>query len=306
MSNIRLVKREEIDDKLWNGCVHFAINAMPYGYTWFLDNICETWDGLVMGEYRAVMPLVYEKSLGISYLYHPYLARQLGLFSLRMPDRRMFEAFLKAIPPEYKDVQINFSNFGPLSHEGFDFKEQEHYLLDLVDIYPELEQAYSDELKEALKAKQEGYFIKTSTKPEAVVGLFEKHMSRQGAAIRSTDFHSLHRIIYKAQFYSVGQTVGLYKNDLLVASLFYIYSRHSILIYLAASTASEPNGIAMLVDHLILTHAGSKKVLDFGQFLDELAQQQLPEMFGARSFSYWEMTQKKVPWYLKYIRRNGT
>ena len=40
---IKLERREEIDDKRWNGCVHFALGAPPYAYTWFLDNVCEEW-----------------------------------------------------------------------------------------------------------------------------------------------------------------------------------------------------------------------------------------------------------------------
>ena len=44
---LRWLSRKDIDDKLWNGCVHFALGAVPYAYTWYLDNICEDWMGLV-------------------------------------------------------------------------------------------------------------------------------------------------------------------------------------------------------------------------------------------------------------------
>ena len=37
---LKLMQRDEIDDKRWNGCVHYAFNAIPYAYTWYLDNIC--------------------------------------------------------------------------------------------------------------------------------------------------------------------------------------------------------------------------------------------------------------------------
>ena len=63
---IKLINRKNIDDKRWNGCIHFAINALPYAYTWYLDNVCENWEGLVLDNYKAVMPLVYKKKFGIS------------------------------------------------------------------------------------------------------------------------------------------------------------------------------------------------------------------------------------------------
>ena len=36
---IKLIERKDIDHKRWNGCVHFALSATPYAYTWFLDNV---------------------------------------------------------------------------------------------------------------------------------------------------------------------------------------------------------------------------------------------------------------------------
>ncbi len=74
---IKYLKREEIEDKKWNGCVHFAINNLPYAYTWYLDNVAEQWYGLVYGDYDLVFPLVWNRRWGFNYLYQPFASQQL-------------------------------------------------------------------------------------------------------------------------------------------------------------------------------------------------------------------------------------
>ena len=64
---IELVPYEQIDRKKWDTCIHFAVNGLPYAYTWYLDAVSEYWDGLVYGDYEAVMPLTWNKKHGISY-----------------------------------------------------------------------------------------------------------------------------------------------------------------------------------------------------------------------------------------------
>lgn len=107
--NIRRISREDIDDKKWNGCVHYASNGNPYGYTWHLDAISEVWEGLVEGDYESVFPLVWNEKLRLAkQLYQPFFAQQLGIYSINMLSAKRIESFLKAIPSEYGRFCMGF------------------------------------------------------------------------------------------------------------------------------------------------------------------------------------------------------
>ncbi|MCB0510487.1 MAG: hypothetical protein KDC82_06960, partial [Bacteroidetes bacterium] len=139
---IKLMKREEIDDKRWNGCVHFALSATPYAYTWYLDNVCETWDALVVGEYKMVMPIVYAKKFGFTYCYQPFFTQQLGVYADIPLSKETIDAFFSKIPEhiQYLDCNLNESNYAPSLGES---EERENFLLDLKPAYEDLKKKFS-------------------------------------------------------------------------------------------------------------------------------------------------------------------
>ena len=112
---IKLVERKKIDDKRWNGCVHFALSAPPYGYTWYLDNVCEEWLGLVVGNYKMVMPIVLGEKFGIKYNYQPFFTQQLGIYGDIPLGQDTIDSFFAAIPKDikYLEMSLNESNFAP-------------------------------------------------------------------------------------------------------------------------------------------------------------------------------------------------
>ncbi|WP_315816464.1 hypothetical protein [Paraflavitalea speifideaquila] len=55
----------------WDRCIADAPNGLIYGYSFYLDKMADNWDGLVLNNYEAVMPLPWKKKWGIYYLAHP-------------------------------------------------------------------------------------------------------------------------------------------------------------------------------------------------------------------------------------------
>lgn len=301
-SKVVLVERDDIDDKLWNGCVHFAINALPYGYTWYLDNITEHWKGLVYGEYQAVMPLVYKKKLGNWVIYQPELARQLGLFSMNPPAPALMKTFIAAIPEEMKGVSMSLNALNSIDIEGYESKEQAYHIIDLEPIHDDQLEKYTPELTDKLKvAYNAGLNIKSSLKPEPVVSLFEAHQKRLGKSIPEENRHALHRLIYKGEHYNVAGSAGVYKDDVLLAAASFIYGQRSTLcLIMASSPAGEKiHALELLMDHVIRTSAGSKKVLDMGAYSPADIVPTFAQQYNAQPVSYWQMHRKNIPWYLK-------
>lgn len=72
---------DEIDRKKWDACIRQSLNGLIYAETVYLDHMAVNWDGLVLGDYEAVMPLTWKKKWGIKYLYQPAFFQQGGIFS---------------------------------------------------------------------------------------------------------------------------------------------------------------------------------------------------------------------------------
>ena len=97
---VRLLGRTDIDDARWNAAV--ADDAAPYPLTWWLDAVTAgKWKGLVLGDYRAVLPLPFRRRLGpLAVLGSPPFTQHLGsLAGLGTRDRALM---LHAIPHRYR------------------------------------------------------------------------------------------------------------------------------------------------------------------------------------------------------------
>src|SRR3954466_15915014 len=108
---ISYVLRKNIDQEKWNNCIKQAGNGLIYAYSDYLDQMAGDWDGLVYGEYEAVMPLPWRKKYGIYYLYQPFLPAQLGLFGNTIGPH-LLSGFLKAIPEKFRlwEFSLNHRN----------------------------------------------------------------------------------------------------------------------------------------------------------------------------------------------------
>jgi hypothetical protein len=85
-SKIAILNSQQIDDTLWNNCIANASNGLIYSTTFYLNNMCVQWKGLVLNNYEAVMALPYKKKLGLPYLYTPAFIQQLGLMGIFSTD----------------------------------------------------------------------------------------------------------------------------------------------------------------------------------------------------------------------------
>jgi len=312
MRSIKFIPREEIDDKRWNGCVHYAINGLPYAYTWYLDNVAEFWDGLVWGDYEAVFPLVHRAQGGAEVLYQPALAAQIGLFSLKPIDKRLMTEFMEAIPSQYSAWDFHLNSMNLPTIEGPLYQPHQSWYLNLQPIYSEQQERYSQTVIDALKKTETlALRIKQDLKPEIVVEHF-KNTTGKALNLPEAAYHSMHRIIYQAQHYGVGSGFGIYKDDTLLAATFLLYSRVANLNLLPGlSPESLDNGAYALIDLFIRNGAGSMRILDAGPFQTP-AVANIFKDYGGETLEYFQVKKGEMkhetpktdsqPWYMKWFR----
>ena len=150
---IKYLKHSEIDKCKWDECIAKSNNGLIYSTSVYLDNMTTEWDGLVMGNYEAVMPLPFRKKYGIYYVYPPAFSQQMGITSVKEITPEIIKTFLKNIPTKFRYVEMNFnvSNIYTFSNE----KERNNYFLPL---YSSFENSFDSPVFKFLYTNMDSYF----------------------------------------------------------------------------------------------------------------------------------------------------
>lgn len=282
--NIQLLQREEIDKTKWNSCIHYATNGSIFGYMWYLDATARHWDALVAGDYESVMPLPYQRlGLRSHQLYQPNLIREMAIYSIHSPAKARVEAFWKAIPDEYKKVDITVDTFSAPESGSWRVMPHSNYYLPLTEPYERLRERYTPERVQALEAVDgDDYFPTTSIKPERLAALYRQMFP----LTTEQEFHGLQRIMYNVLHRGWGFATGIMDRDKnVLAADFLIYSHGRVMSLAPIETpeGEKMQALAYLYDLVIRNHAGKPQALDFNIFLtgDELALG-----FGAVPYTY--------------------
>ncbi len=167
--NIQYLSHQQIDKTTWDRCIREAVNGLIYGYSFYLDHMADHWDGLVLNDYEAVMPLTWNKKYGIYYLYQPFLCAQLGVFGKNI-DIETSKAFLKNVPSRFKywDIYLNHQNFIHL--KDFNISLRKNFVLKLSPSYDELYKNYRENIQRNIKkALQLGCVTQTNFPVEQVI-----------------------------------------------------------------------------------------------------------------------------------------
>ena len=310
-SEIRILKREEIEPSKWDGCIYYSPNSRIYAYSWYLDSVCDEWYGIVENEYESVMPIVVKTKKWLKYkeVYHPFMAQQLGLFSMSIISSARLAKFLEVIPESYKHIQmqLNFGNFAvkQLTDKGFNIETRPNYILSLARPYDEIYKEYSSNLKRKLqKSSEEHFLFNTDLKPEEFVDLAKTYFPEK-EAFTDEVYYTLLRIIYNCAHRGKGLVYSLFDADRnFLAATFILFdgTRLVNLVNISSPLGKEKNAMAILFDGLIKGSAGQLKILDFeGSKLEGVAQ--FYQSFGAKNEPYFEIKKDMRPWYAKMIQK---
>lgn len=302
---IKLLNRDQIDDKRWNGCVHFALSATPYAYTWYLDNVCETWQGLIVGNYKIVMPITRGKKFGFNYSYQPFFTQQLGVYSDLTLSKETIQEFADALPKDlsYIDICLNESNFAP---KGFETIERSNYLLDLKPSYEEIKKAYSGNvLRNIRRAEKAGFYISNHLSAEEFANFYKQHTAPKVAGFNDQHYYMMLRLIYQALHFNMGILVGVYNTENVLVAANFLINHPQRLINLMPSSNEEGlkhGAMAFLLDSLIAKNSEQNKFLDFeGSMIEGIVK--FYRSFGAKRVIYYQIKLNLLPKILRIFKK---
>ncbi len=299
---IRKVQRAALDEAKYNACVEEAMQSSIFGFSWYLDQVVEQWEVLVLDDYEAVMPIPKRRKWFISYVYPPLWLIQLGIFSKVAVDEN---EFLIALFDDYRFVELRL-NAG--NHPSF-FKEyQKDKTLQILSLSPSYEALLAkynrNRKRELQKAVKHDLTEKWSDSPHALIQLFEKNVGKRVRHIKAEDYQRLLRLIQHCLAEKKGELLTVYdKDNELVAGAFFLKHKKRVTELVCSSDFSNrKNGAnAFMNDRAIFRYQKHFDVFDFGgSSMPGIAKYY--KSFGAKDEHYYQLHYNELPKLLKLVK----
>ncbi|MEP6677256.1 MAG: GNAT family N-acetyltransferase, partial [Ferruginibacter sp.] len=295
---------EQIDKKKWDDCINTAGNGLIYAYADYLDAMSKHWDALVLDDYKAVMPLTYNKKYGVYYLYQPPFTASLGVFGNGL-SADIIDEFLNSIPEKFRywDIYLNHGNYFQLKR--FNLYERMNYILTLNNSYENIYVHFRDNIKRNIKkCEQAGTVIKKNIPVKDVIAL-SRERSQAIAGYTEKDFVNVSQLYEILHARQKAITYGIYNSsNRLMASAAFFFS-HKRAYYILVG--NDPDGKTMGASHALINafikdHAAQDLMLDFeGSDVPSLAF--FYSSFGSSEERYPGLKMNRLPFWMKLFKK---
>jgi hypothetical protein len=302
---IRYLSHNEIDKKKWDACIDHSVNNLIYAYSWYLDIVCPNWKALIEDDYKSAMPLTTGKKYGVDYLYPPYFAQQLGIFSNEELTKEKVEEFLHAIPPHYKFLEIHLNTKNTFEFSGYEVKKNTNIELDLNSSYETLRKKFSEDTKRNVKKSEKHQLsLKKNIPAFEIISIFRKNTGKKITNLTDKNYTVLLNLINTCIRKGVAQTWGAFtkENKLCAGVVWLIKGNRAIFLFSSTNAEAKKNGgMFFLIDQFIRQHAGKEMILDFeGSNLPGLAR--FYKGFGSWETVYLQIRKNNLPKLVRWLK----
>ena len=271
---IKFVLHKDVDTDKWDECIKKSVNALPYAFSWYLDIVAEYWDALVLNDYEAVFPLPSKQKFSIKYSFTPFWVQQLGLFSKTCSGLERINDFVKAIPSEYRFVEMNMNYNAQVKElDWIQLKENNNFLLMLNKPYSEQKLLYSKNLKRNLKKASSSHLqLFKNDAPKSLIQLFKADRGQLIKHFTDLDYRNLESIMHVAIHKHCGQLWMAYdEGNRPLAGMFLLFGPTRIILLFTGNSKEGKDRGAMpfLIDAFVKESAISSLAFDFECSKDE-------------------------------------
>jgi hypothetical protein len=301
VSPIRLIKRAAVDIEKWDRCIGSARHSLVYCYSFYLDQLAKHWDALVLNDYEFVMPLIWNRKYGVSYLYQPAFLPLAGIFSASGIDEKMVASFITASGKHFRFAEI-FLNHGNVL-KGL--TPAVNYVLALDAPYNAISGGYKTDLIKNLKHAAKTSFTYTpSANYKTVIGLYQQEYAQRMPQVTAHDYNNFTLLCETMLAKNKLLVREVYTGEILQAAAIFFKDNgrfYNIMSYVsAAGRDTEAN--PFLYDQLIREFAGKEQWLDFeGSSIPGIAA--FYKKFGAIDQPGYFLRHNKLPWPLRYLKK---
>ena len=185
------IKHKNIDKQKWDICVDNAVNGLIYGKSFYLDNMASNCDGIVLGDYKAVMPIIWRSKWGIRYLYQPAFLQQGGIFFATELSEFIIKSFFNILIAHFKFAEItgNFLSFPPENISGINTSSCNNFCINFKDDYSAILKNYTFSCKKSLtRIKKFQLTYQKSTDSSFIIELYKNLYKRKLSNISDKDY----------------------------------------------------------------------------------------------------------------------
>lgn len=262
---IKYIQRKDIDDSKYNACVQGSKQSLLYGYSWYLDIVCDHWDVLVLDNYKAVMPIPWRKKYFIKYAYQPLWVLQLGIFSIN--ENYSLQNFLNELQKHFRFIEFRLNAGNIFQNNNPHIISKEFQELSLNQGYDKIKHAYqSDRKKDLKKSKKHQLKIAWGRGQNEFIQLFRQNVGKRTPEIKDPDYNNLKHLMSLCSKKNLGEVCTVYQEDQLVAGAFFLKDQKNITILCSSTDFSNRNNGAntFLIDQAIQRYTNNYQALNFG------------------------------------------
>jgi len=301
---IQYITHQEINRLKWDTCIDQADNGLIYAYSFYLDNMARRWDALLINDYEAVIPLIWNKKYSFKYCYQPPFTQQLGLFGNIKEDslQDLFKEIQSFVT--YGDWMFNYQN--KFIASLFQTSLMTNLVINLEDGYDDIHSRYNKDVLDNLKkAEKEELIYGLCNDIDLTIDRYRSHYYNRTPHVKISDYENFKNLCkHPGQNCScLVREVKDNSGNLLASALLLKDNRR---IYNMMNTTTEAGRKTeanhFLMDNIIREFSGQQLFFDF-EGSDISGIKKFYEKFGSFNQTYYHWHYNNLPFYLKWMKK---
>jgi hypothetical protein len=297
--SIQVLPSDKIDKSKWDACVRTDPGALIYFYSWYLDSMAASWSGIVVDDYRAVMPLPTKSKLGVQIVAIPAFVQRLGVagdYNKELETRLYQEALSFKSLIQYAASE---ESLFPESHK----RRRTNFIQPLDKSYEELAAAFTPACRKNInKSEKRGCVLSDDLHPTDVISLYRSTYGTL-AAYTAEHFSRLEKMTEHALANGQCHVAGVKdsKGELVYAGMLLDDGKRLYYILGAPSLKGRAmRATYFFINEMIRKFAGSGKIFDFeGSDIPDVAS--FYQSFSPQTEYYYQFYINNYPFPLKNL-----
>ena len=263
---IRYFKNTQIDKTRWNEIIDKAPNGLIYAYSWYLDELAEHWDALIMGDYEMIMPLPWTCKYGVYCIYMPFFVQRLGIYSTKPINSETYQRFLNAIPAKFRLIDLCLEMPESIeNHKNIKIKTRTNYVLEMNRPYDSVYEGYRLDAKKKLRTNT-AFFYKEGVEIKKVIDDYRKYIGPTIPVVKEQHYSRLEKSLLEAEKrnHLISAQVTDDEGIVLATGIFLVDSRRAYYIMGSQTIEGrEKHATHFLLDDFFKMHCQQIKIFDF-------------------------------------------
>jgi hypothetical protein len=288
------IKNSEIDRNLWDKCIKNSYNAKVYGMSWYLDNICDTWDAIIDLDYQAVLALPIKNKYGFNYIPITNYLQINGIFSkIELSESEVTE-IISRIPSKFVSVEININSEINLDNPDLDIELKQNNYLSLnnsyIDIYNNFSKVHKKNIK---KSESQNLNLILDKDIQSVLKMKKQVWDRNSLPFTERKLVELETLLINAQEKNETNVYKVTCQEEICAAAFFLKFNNRFHLYSGTSEKGRETGaMYFIMNQFIKDNANTDSILDFsGSSIKNISDWNIG--FGAITENYSSIKSKK-------------